>query len=557
MNAQLLSLTDRYLSFISEHHPVSATFLGLHSRDDTLGDLSGSAIKSSRDAMARLLADLDALDIEPCVGGGESVVGTTADRVDAEVLRSALRGGIFRYDVLRSHELDPGYYVGTALYGCNQLLMRDFAPIAERVALFTSRLRDVPRVLEACERNVADPPTVFATVAAEMARGGVRLLSEVGPRLSREVPPAAGALEEASSNASRAFTEAAERFDELAESSETPFHVGREAYDWLTREIHLLDLDAAQIVEIGRRAVEETTRAMERVAAEIDPSSDWRQVMERLQRNHPDAGGLRACYASEMARARDFVIEHGLVTIPTGESLKVVDTPTFLRTVLPYAAYGPPGPFEEEQRGLFYVTPVDASASADEQERQLMGHWVDNIRVIALHEGYPGHHLQLVRANRVPSKTRKLAGSNLFIEGWALYCEEMMREAGFFSDAPTRLCQLGATLWRAARIVVDVGLQCGGMSLKEAAEYMISRAALRPDKAAAEVKRYASHPTQPSSYLLGKRAIMSIRDRYEASAGAKFDLREFHDRLLDLGSVPPSLAEFELRPDASAPGGTR
>ncbi len=546
MPEHLSSLTDQYLSFIAERRPVGATYLGLHTRDGELGEFSLDALRDERDILDRLLSRLEALGLDRA---------DTGDRVDATVLRNALRSAIFHHDVLRYHELDPGYYVGAALYGCNQLLMRDFAPLGERVECFASRLREVPGVLNACEDNVKSPPSVFATVAAEMARGGVRLLSEVVPRLGDEVPAMATALGEAASSASDAFETAAARFDEQAEASEVPFSIGREAYDWMCRELHLLDLDAEDVLEIGRGAVDDTTRRVEEVAAEIDASTGWREVLERLQKNHPDAEGLRDHYASEMARAREFVLERGLVTIPEGESLEVVDTPTFLRTILPYAAYGPPGPFEKEQQGFFYVTPVDASASAEQQERQLMGHWVDNIRVIALHEGYPGHHVQLVRANGVESVTRRLAGSNLFIEGWALYCEEMMREAGFFVDAPTRLCQLAATLWRAARIVVDVGLQCGGMSLDEAAGYMVSRAGLRPDKAEAEVKRYASHPTQPSSYLLGKMAIMSIRERYESSLGAAFELREFHDRLLDLGSVPPRLAELELGLSDPATGG--
>lgn len=537
MHADLSSLTDRYLAFISERRPVASTFLGLHSRDDALGDFSSEALRAERNELAALLSELESLP--------EAVAGVE-ERVDAQVLRIALRRGIFEHDVLKTHELDPTYYVGAALYGCNQLLMRDFSPLGERVDCFVSRLGEVPSVLEDCARNVNRPPAVFATVAAEMARGGLRFLEEVVPRLQREVPSAATRLEKASDGASEAFEQAAGRFEALSAASDTPFHIGREAYDWLAREAHLLDLDASQILEIGRSAVAETIGRMEMVAAEIDPSSEWRQVIERLQKNHPDAAGLRDFYAGEMARARNFVRERGLVTIPAGESLEVVDTPTFLRTILPYAAYGPPGPFEKKQQGFFYVTPVDSSATVDEQERQLMGHWVDNIRVIALHEGYPGHHVQLVHANQVPRNARKLARSNVFIEGWALYCEEMMQEQGFFSDAPTRLCQLGATLWRAARIVVDVGLQSGEMSIGEASEYMVSEAGLRPDKAGAEVKRYAGNPTQPSSYLLGKMAIMSIRRRYESAAGRGFDLREFHDRLMGMGSVPPALAELEL-----------
>lgn len=553
MSDALSALADRYLAFVEAHQPVSATFLGLHSRDDALGDYSMEALRAERDALAVLLSDLDELvppaaDTRARHAGGMPCAGrgSLADAIDAEVLRIRLRGAIFGYDVLKSHELDPGLYVGSALYGCNQLLMRDFAPIEERARCFASRLEGVPAVLSDCRANVRRPPGVFAVVASEMARGGVAFLNEVVPRLAGELPAMESRLLSAAAAASEAFEGTARHLDGVSHQPTAPFFVGPEAYDWLLRENHLLDIDGIELLETGRRAVAETTRQVKEVAAEIDPSRDWREIVEELQKNHPDAGSLRDFYASEMARARDFVRDRGLVTIPAEESLDVVDTPSFLRTILPYAAYGPPGPFEERQRGFFYVTPVPSTAPAEEQERQLRGHWTNNIRVIALHEGYPGHHVQLVRANMVPSTARKLARSNLFIEGWALYCEEMMRDAGFFTDAPTRLCQLKATLWRAARIVVDVGLQRGEMSLDEAADYMVSTASLSRDKAVAEVKRYAGNPTQPSSYLLGKAAILSIRERYERAKGPAFDLLTFHDSLLDLGSVPPKLADIAL-----------
>ncbi|MBD3348054.1 MAG: DUF885 family protein, partial [Candidatus Eisenbacteria bacterium] len=281
---------------------------------------------------------------------------------------------------------------------------------------------------------------------------------------------------------------------------------------------------------------------------------DWRELVDDVQTRHPEAGELRDAYAGEMSRAREFVLAKRLVSMPEQEKLSVIDTPVFLRPLLPYAAYGPPGPFEVKQEGFFFVTPVDQEASREAREEQLRGHALDNIPVIALHEGYPGHHLQLVRANGVPGKARRLARSNIFIEGWALYCEEMMREAGFFEGASMRLMQLKATLWRSARVVVDVKLQTGEMTLAEAKEFMVTRAALPRDKAAAEVRRYAMHPTQPSSYLLGKLTILDIRKRFEERAKDAFDLRGFHDQLLSIGSVPPSLAEAALGLRDDVPG---
>jgi uncharacterized protein (DUF885 family) len=325
-----------------------------------------------------------------------------------------------------------------------------------------------------------------------------------------------------------------------------PFAVGRDAYEWLLREYHMLELDAGALREIGLEKLNETRGRMSEVAGEIDPNRSVHDVIEMLKSDHPPASGLRERYRSEMARARRFVVENDLVSLPREEQLDVIDTPVFHRKLLPYAAYHPAGPFESRQRGLFYVTPVDADLSAEEQERQLRGHSVHTIPIVALHEAYPGHHLQLTRSNLNARTLRRVIWNNLFVEGWALYCEEMMKEAGFYTDARTRLGQLKETLWRAARVVVDVGLQLGEMSVDEAVDFMMTEVGLERINATAEVKRYAANPTQPSSYLVGKLAILDIRDQYEQRARGSFDLKTFHDELLELGSIQPALVEVSL-----------
>lgn len=537
MSAALDRIVDRYVSTLLADHPVFATFLGVHDHDDELGEFGPAAQDERNDHLKGVLSELEALslDDEPA-----------RVRIDAAALRASLRHSVFGHEELRTHELKPIEYVGTALSGCNELVLGDFAPLEERARSLQERLEQVPAVLTAMRENIKQCPAVFATVGAEIARGGVGFVSAVVPGIAEEVPSLRADLERASAAAKEAFSRAADYLEGLADTSDVPFHVGRENYEWLLREYHMLDMDSTELRELGRRVLAETREKMDVVAREIDPDRTSHEIMDELKNEHPPAGGLRLHYASEMARAREFVLKHDLVSVAEGEELEVIDTPVFLRKILPYAAYHPAGPFEKKQRGLFYVTPVDDSLSPEEQEKQLRGHSVHTIPIIALHEAYPGHHLQLVRANLGGSKVRKLLWNTVFIEGWALYCEEMMKDAGFYSNAKTRLGQLKETLWRAARVVVDVGLQLGEMTVDDAIEFMMSEVSLERVNATAEVKRYTGNPTQPSSYLVGKLAILSIRERYEARAGSAFDLKTFHDELLDVGSIQPALVEASL-----------
>jgi uncharacterized protein (DUF885 family) len=223
-----------------------------------------------------------------------------------------------------------------------------------------------------------------------------------------------------------------------------------------------------------------------------------------------------------------------------------VDTPVFERATTPYAAYLQPAPFDAEHGGTFFVTPVDVGRRPEVQEQQLQGHNYVSLPLTTLHEAYPGHHLQLSHAVKVGSRLRRLSDSNVFAEGWALYCEELMYEQGYFLDPVTRLYQLKDLLWRACRVVIDVGLHTGRMTVAEAVEYLVDQAMLERVNAEAEVRRYTLTPTQPMSYLVGKLELLKVREEAKRRMGARFNLYDFHAALLSSGTLPPALIREEL-----------
>jgi uncharacterized protein (DUF885 family) len=166
--------------------------------------------------------------------------------------------------------------------------------------------------------------------------------------------------------------------------------------------------------------------------------------------------------------------------------------------------------------------------------------------IVALHEAYPGHHLQLVHANGHPSRLRRFFTNNVFCEGWALDCEQLMRDLGFIGSPIGHLMQLRDQLWRACRVVIDAGLHTRGMTVEEAVRWLVEEARLEEPNAISEVKRYTTSPTQPMSYLIGKREVLRLRDEYRGRVGDGFTLRAFHDALLSHGTIPPALVRQEL-----------
>ena len=310
----------------------------------------------------------------------------------------------------------------------------------------------------------------------------------------------------------------------------------------MLRERELVAHDADTLEGFGAELVRETEAALVEAARALG-DDDWRESVARLRRDHPPADELVAAYRGELERAREAALLCGVASIPAGEDLVVEAMPAFSRPTYPYAAYVGPAPFGASRRGRFWVTLPEPEDSAELARERLEGHPRAGIAVIACHEGYPGHHLQLSVAADHRSPARKAFRSNVFVEGWGLYVEELMTELGFLDAPETRLLRLKDLLWRAARIHVDVGLATGSLSAEQAVDHLVLVPKLERPNAEAEVRRYTLDPLQPSSYALGRAAIFGLRDQARSRG---WGMREFHDRLLATGSLPPRLAATEL-----------
>ena len=547
MRIRFDDLVQQIVNGIWEEDPVEATFLGVHAYDGVLPRADASSRESYRRQRAAFLESLEELQRRR-----EEL--DNGRRLDLEILSSQLEVGLRKEEEFRPAERRADVYPSTVLYGIYLLAMRNFAPLEERLVSIRDRLADTPRYLaEGMEnlRSGENIPRIWTETALRTARGGAALFPGVVQPLAEQVP----ALENELSVAKRAAQEALFEYTEFLEREllareDGDYAIGREAFDYLLRRSHMLPYDAVDLSEFAAEMIESTQAQLEQVASEIDTGTAWPELVSRLKDEHPGAEGLIGEYRSQMERARRFVVERGLVSIPAGEDLRVVETPEFERATIPYAAYIPPAAFEQRQEGIFWVTPVGEVPDEETHEELLRGHGTWGIPVTALHEGYPGHHLQFCHANAIESVPRRMFWTTVFLEGWALYCEEMMEAEGFLDDPRQRLLRLKDQLWRACRVAVDVGLHCFGMSLDEAVEMMVNTAHLERPNAKVEATRYTLTPTQPMSYQIGKREILALRRDVESAEGESFDLRRFHDRLLSYGSIPVSLIRAEMLPGA-------
>lgn len=542
--AKFYQRAEEFIDKLMEDAPVVATQLGDHRFDDRLGDHSKPALERQQREIKEALAEFEGFD--PADFDLDAKID---QRLIIQMAKSMLRG----FEKLRHHLRDPGVYSQECLSGIFLLLIREFAPLKERLESVLGRLKATPQVLAQGIENInsEEVPPVWCEVALESAQQGLGLFTMLIPALAGQVPELQAELNEGSKAAAEALQDWVNFLRErVAPQAKGNFAAGKDLFEELLREDHLLDYTAEELLETGWRLFEETQAEMEQVAREIDPARSAKEILEEAKADHPGAEELMDVYRKEMAAVREFVRDQGLVTIPEGESLKIEPTPPFLRGLIPYAAYMMPGPLENKQEGIFLVTPVDPESSKEEQEEKLKGHNYVNLPVTALHEAYPGHHLQLVYANTVGTLPRKLGAfiSTLFIEGWAFYCEELMERLGYIDKPLYRLGRLNGQLWRAARIILDVSLHLGKMSVEKGIDFLVDRAGLERTNAQAEVRRYTLTPTQPMSYLIGKLEILKLIDEYKRSHPAA-SLKEVHDAVLSCGSLPPRLMRERLLAD--------
>jgi uncharacterized protein (DUF885 family) len=379
-----------------------------------------------------------------------------------------------------------------------------------------------------------------------MLGGGGELIAQVVKVFSGVAPHRAAELKQSGEEALRALVGfGAVLRDQIEPSPDRQtFAIGEEQFNRRLQHEHALMAGPGELWRYGLRLQEEVTSQLAAQAEQLD-SRPWRELVETLRENTPAPDELLATYRSEVERACQFVTEQDLVAVPEAE-VEVTSTPTHLTTLVPFAAYEPPPIYLGRRGGRFYVTKPDSTLAPDVVARQLRGHCRHSIPAMVAHEVYPGHHLQLVTMQGLGSEVRRHIWSPVMVEGWAVYCEQLMLEAGYYPTPEARLFQLVNLLWRAIRIVLDVSLHTRGMTPAQAADYMVEHLPIERANAEAEVRRYCAWPTYQLCYAVGRRELLSLRQAYGRRHGPDVGLRRFHDELMRYGGMPVSLARWGM-----------
>jgi hypothetical protein len=538
----LLAFAKKYYEFVYKTSPVFATFLGIHKYDCLIGDMSRRAIERNIKSFRKFKRELG---IKKQELRGTSVSNWT----DYQLIEADIVANLLLLEKSKDWQKNPNIYVETPLIGIFLLVSRDSITQTQRVKAVTSRLNLYPRMLEQGRTNVKNPPKVYVQIALETLDGAQHFVLTITEELQRLGPVPQKDLERLVSAVKFALTSLSSHksyLTGLIKKGGGNFALGRRLFEQKLRHENFLDYDADQLLALGEKEFSRIEKKLGEVAQKLAPGKTWPQLVEEYRKFVPDPKNLLELYDNEVTRLVKFLKEKDLVTLPKKETCIVEETPSFERPTVPYAAYMPPAVFEKIQKGVFWVTPINENLTSEVRKEQLREHCLLSYMITTLHESYPGHHLQFCVANKSESFIRKHGQSSLLCEGWALYCEQLMAEVGYYHDPRIKVFMLKDELWRAARVIIDVSLHCFGMTIAEATKILVERVKLAPNQAEAEVKRYTMSPTQPMSYLVGKLMILEMREQAKKTWGSKFNLKRFHDSFLSCGTIPQPLIEREL-----------
>ncbi len=525
--------------------PILSTAVGIHDQDDVLGE-------GTRDAVEQELADerahLTAIEaIEPAAL-------SPAARFEHDLELHNLRRSVFDLDEVRTWErrslaLDT---IGDGLF---LLFSRDHVPLAERLAAITGRLEGVPAYLEESKSRATAPQVrIWQAMAIETAEEMPVLFDELVAAGDGVLPTTDQRRLSRAAEAAKVAVDLHGSWLQgtLADGSDD-WPLGRERHDSLVSLRAFDGLDADTILALGWERLAEEHEGRVAAAREIDPDGDEQTVIDRVKADGPaDFESALDAYRHAMLRARQHLIEHDLISVPPDERVDVIPTPQYLRKVLPFAAYNRPAPFDADPVGIYMITP-----SVRNDPDAMKEHNYASISNTSIHEAYPGHHLQLDIARRNPSLTRLLTEAPEFVEGWGMYTELMMREHGFDDDARFRLVLHTDAIWRACRIILDVRMHRGELSVDEATDFLQEQTGFQRSNARAEVEWYTYRPTYPLSYLLGRTLLLNLRADERRRLGSAFSLKGFHDALMRNGSLPISFHRRLLAGDDRADGALR
>ena len=549
-DAEFAAVAERWLDGAMRLQPVYATQVGDHRFDDRIGDLDEQGRREFVDFTRTMLVALDAVDLDRL---------SRANQIDAKLLRNQLEYDLWSMETLQPWAWDPQVYsqlAGGAIYG---LMAREFAPLPERLASATARMEQIPGLFAQMRENL-DPARVPKIHAETVARQNAGILSIVDTLVLPHADALDAAGRERLDAAVAGLREAVADHQAWLDGTLVPnakgdFRIGAALYDRKLAFALNSPLSREEIRTRAEAAIAETRAEMYAIARRTlagrpgapaampdAPSAAQQQAvieaaLELAYADRPARDEVVEVAKASTRQATDFVREQQLVTVPD-TPVEIILMPEFQRGVS-VAYCDSPGPLDSELPTFYAVSPIPDDWTEEQVDSFLREYNTRSIHELSIHEAMPGHYLQLWHSNKYPSTVRAVLGSGPFIEGWGMYAEKIMADAGYMDNDPLmQLIQRKWALRAFANAILDQAIHVDGMTREEAMELMTVTTFQQEREAAGKWVRAQLTSAQLPTYFVGYSEHMDLRRDMEEKLGAGFDEKAYHDAVLSHGSPP-------------------
>lgn len=537
---------QEYLTEECRAFPLYASELGDRRFDDQLVVVTPQTIAASRQRYEQTLNRLQQeIDRQKLTRGGQ---------IDCEIFEHHLRRNLWQLDELRPHELDPRFALRMVTEGTYLLLTQSSRPREENVRHVVARMQTMPAILAAGATMLKRPPRVFTETAIKQTRGAIQYYESDIFHLAQE-NPATSPLKAAS----LPVIEALRRYLDFLESTLLPrsdgsWRLGRERFaQKLELELEA-GISADQVLQEAEAEAKRVEQEMYVIARQcwhqyfpqkpLPPDDDAGRratitaVLSQVAQDHGTPESLLPDAIATVAEIKSFIAQHDLLRLPEPDQCRIIEMPEFQRG-FSVAYLNPAPPLDPRVSSYYAISPPPREW--DDRRRLSYFHEYNRqmLRILTIHEAYPGHYVQLWYSNRHPSRIRRVLSSGVFAEGWAVYTEQMMLDQGFGAGSlALRLQQLKFYLRAVVNAILDHKMHCHQMTDEEAMALLMDRAFQSEGEAAGKVIRAKLSSCQLSTYFVGRMAFYRLRQTVQREQGATFHLGRFHEAVLDHGTLP-------------------
>lgn len=539
-------LVKEFLESYYQAHPVWATYIGEHRYDGLLDDYSQDGIENENMSLRYFAEKIESIDFSQL---------NSINKVDFKILENEIRYQLFSFEELKPYENNPvmyNYLVGGAI---NSLITRDFAPMEQRLQSLSSRLKLLPALLRNIRINLRNPSEISTQTAIRQNRGIINLIKNDLPKILENHPRMKESMQkhmEAAINELEVNQSYMEKM--LLPKSTGDFRLGKELFEKKLRFALQSDLTADEII---RRAEEEMVATQKRMFELAQPlhekmfpgqelkeegkeleSRVIREVLDEIAKDHPKKDELLEVCRQNLKEQEQFVRDKDLLDLTGINQLEVDWEPEFSRGVA-VAGLDSPGPLDKNLKSYFRVSPIPDDWTEEQVESFLREYNSYMLKDLCIHEAMPGHYVQGFYDNQSPSLLSTIFGNGPFVEGWAIYSEKLMTDAGYLDNDPRmELTRLKFYLRAIINAIIDPKIHAGEMTKEEAIKLMTEEGFQELSEAEGKWVRASLTSTQLSTYFVGFQDVLDLEKAYREKTGENFSQKEFNQKLLSYGSLP-------------------